>query len=74
MERREKEGRERASISLWNLVVEILERKLATWKARYLSLRGCLILIKTALFNLSTYFLLIFKCPVEVVVRIEKLQ
>ena len=51
-----------------------MERKLSTWKANYLSLGGRIKLIKAVLGNLPIYFMLILKCPVSVINRIEKLQ
>lgn len=50
------------STSLWNLVVERIERNLVTWRARYLSIRGRITLIQSTLFNLPIYFMLLFRC------------
>ena len=49
--------------SLWSPVVEKLEKKLATWKSRYLSLRGRITLIQSLLANLPIYFMSKLKCP-----------
>lgn len=43
--------------SPWNPVTERMEKKLATWKSRYLSSGGQITLIKAVLSNLSIYFL-----------------
>lgn len=51
-----------------------MEKKLSSWKATYLSLGGIITLIKAALANLPINFMSLFKCPMEVVSRIEKLQ
>eukprot|EP00268_Persea_americana_P026128 TRINITY_DN25505_c0_g3_i1.p1 TRINITY_DN25505_c0_g3~~TRINITY_DN25505_c0_g3_i1.p1 ORF type:complete len:111 (-),score=10.51 TRINITY_DN25505_c0_g3_i1:253-585(-) len=62
------------SKSLWNPVIERMERKLSLWKANYLSLGGRITLIKAALANLPIYFMSLFKCPMEVINQIKKLQ
>eukprot|EP00268_Persea_americana_P008169 TRINITY_DN13144_c0_g1_i12.p1 TRINITY_DN13144_c0_g1~~TRINITY_DN13144_c0_g1_i12.p1 ORF type:complete len:489 (+),score=85.97 TRINITY_DN13144_c0_g1_i12:613-2079(+) len=60
--------------SLWSPVLERMEKKLSLWKAKYLSLGGRVTLIKAALTNLPIYFMSLFKCPMEVMNRIEKMQ
>lgn len=60
--------------SLWNPVIERIERKLASWRARYLFIAGRITLIQFALANLPIYFMTLFKCSSSVVNRIEKLQ
>lgn len=59
---------------LWNPVVERIERKLSSWKGRYLSLGGRWTLIKSVLSSIPIYFLSCFKCPTAVVKRIKKIQ
>ena len=59
---------------LWSPVMERLEKRLALWKAKYLYLGGRITLIKSVLSNLPLYFLSLFKCPVEIINPIEKLQ
>ena len=60
--------------SIWNLIIEKVERRLAGWKRLYLSKGGKVTLIKSTLSNLSTYFLSLFPIPVEVANRIKQLQ
>lgn len=60
--------------SLWNLVVERVEFKLASWRAKCLSLARRVTLIKSVLANLPIYFMSLFKCPMSIVNRIEKLE
>lgn len=62
------------SKSMWNPVVERVERKLSTWKASYLSMRGRVTLIKAVLLNLPIYYFSLFKCLNSVIKRIERLQ
>ena len=59
---------------LWSPVIERLEKKLALWKANYLSLGGRITLIKSVLSNLLIYFLSLYKCLMENIKHIEKLQ
>lgn len=63
-----------ASKSLWFPVLERLEKRLSLWKTYYLSFGGRITLIKAALANLPIYFISIFKCLVEVIKCMEKLQ
>ena len=49
--------------SIWNPILEKIERKLAGWKKLYLSKGGRLTLLKSSLSSLSTYFLPIFTIP-----------
>jgi hypothetical protein len=50
-----------------------MERRLATWKKFYLS-KGGLILIKSMLSSLPTYFLSLFPLPVSLANMMEKIQ
>ena len=60
--------------SIWNPVVEKIEKRLAGWKRFYLSKGGRITLIKSTLSNLPTYYLSLFPIPKSVARRIEKLQ
>uniref|UniRef100_A0A2N9IMC9 Reverse transcriptase domain-containing protein n=1 Tax=Fagus sylvatica TaxID=28930 RepID=A0A2N9IMC9_FAGSY len=60
--------------SVWNPILENIERKLAGWKKLYLSKGGRLTLLKSMLSSLATYYLSLFTIPKHVVERIEKLQ
>lgn len=59
---------------LWSLVVERVERTPLAWNANYLSLGGRMTPMRSVLSNLPVYYMPIFKCPISVVNRIEKLQ
>ena len=60
--------------SIWNPILEKMEKKLAGWKKLYLSKGGRVTLIKSTLSNLPTYFLSLFPIPASVANRIAKLQ
>ena len=60
--------------SIWNPIIEKVERRLASWKRLYLSKGGKVTHIKSTLSNLPTYFLSLFPIPVEDGNHIEQLQ
>ena len=60
--------------SIWNPILEKIERRLAGWKRIYLSKGGRLTLLKSTLSSLPTYYLSLFTIPKHVAARIEKLQ
>ena len=67
-------GASHNSPSIWNPILEKIERKLAGWKKLYLSKRGRLMLLKSTLSSLPTYFLSLFTIPTYVANIIEKLH
>ena len=60
--------------SIWNPIIERMEKKLAGWKQLYLSKGGRLTLLKSTLLSLPTYYLSLFTIPQHVVDRLEKIQ
>ena len=48
------------STTIWNGIVEMMERKLAGWKRLYLSKGGMITLFKSTLSNLPTYFFCLY--------------
>ena len=46
--------------SIWNLILERMEKKLSCWKRLYLSKGGRLTLLKSTLSGLPTYYLSIY--------------
>ena len=62
------------AVTVWNPILEKLERRLSGWQKLYLSKGGRLSLPKSTLFSLPTYFLSLFTIPISVVCKIEKLQ
>ena len=67
-------GASHNSPSIWNIILEKIEQKLAGWKKLYLSKWGQLMLLKSKLFSIPTYFLSLFTIPTHVANKIEKLQ
>ena len=49
--------------SIWNPIIEKMERRLSSWKRLYLSKGGRLTLLKNTLSSLPTYFLSLFTIP-----------
>ena len=60
--------------SIWNLILEKMEKKLSGWKRLYLSKGGRLTLLKSTLSSLPTYFLSLFTIPKAVAARMESIQ
>ena len=60
--------------AIWDPILMKLERSLSGWKSLYLSKGGKMTLIKSTLSSLPTYFLSLFPIPVNVAVRIDKIQ
>jgi hypothetical protein len=60
--------------AIWNPVLGMVEKRLASWKRLYLSKGGKITLIKSTLASIPTYFLSLFPIPARVANRLEKLQ
>ena len=67
-------GASHKSPTIWNPILEKIERKLAGWKNMYLSKGGRLTLLKSRLSSLPTYFPSLFTIPSHVANKIERLQ
>ena len=63
-------GASHKSPTIWNLILEEIECKLAGWKKLYLSKGGRLTLLKSTLSSLLTYFLSLFTIPMHVANKI----
>ena len=61
-------------LSVWNPILERMERRLAGWKRMYLSKGDKVTLIKSLLSSLPTYFFSILPLPGKVAKHVEKLQ
>ena len=60
--------------SIWDDILEKVDRRLASWKRLYLSKGGRVTLIRSTLSNLPTYFLSLYPIPASVADCLEKLQ
>ncbi|KAK9988960.1 hypothetical protein SO802_029199 [Lithocarpus litseifolius] len=60
--------------SIWNPILERMEKKLSGWKHLYLSKGSRLTLLKSTLSSLLTYFLFLFTVPKAVAIRLERIQ
>ena len=67
-------GEKFKDMTIWNPILEKMERKLASLKKLYISKGGRVTLIKSALSNLPTYFLSLFPIPASVANQITRLQ
>ena len=55
-------------------MVERISRRLDGWKKAFLSLGGRITLIQSSLSHIPSYFLSLFKIPISIASKIEKLQ
>ena len=60
--------------SIWNPILEKIEKKLFGWKRLYLFKGGRFMLLKSTLSSLPTYFLSLFTIPKAVATRLESIQ
>ncbi|XP_065636435.1 uncharacterized protein LOC136070423 [Quercus suber] len=59
--------------SIWNPILEKMEKKLSSWKHLYLSKGGRLTLLKSTLSSLPTYYLSLFIIPKTVATKLERI-
>ena len=59
--------------SIWNPVLERVEKKLSGWKRLYLSKGGRLTLLKSTLSSIPTYYLSLFTIPQHIADRLERI-
>lgn len=65
-------GNKYKALKIWDGILEKTERKLARWKAQYLSLGGRLILINSVLDSLPTYVISPFLIPSKVTKKLGR--
>ena len=59
--------------SIWNPILEKMEKKLSAWRRLYFSKGGRLTLLKSTLSSLPTYFLSLFTIPISVANKLERI-
>ncbi|KAK2642706.1 hypothetical protein Ddye_024469 [Dipteronia dyeriana] len=67
-------GARRWTKSFWNPIVSKIENRLTPWKRKFLFKGGRLVLIKSVMASIPTYFFSIFKISASVANKVEKLQ
>ncbi|XP_022041818.1 uncharacterized protein LOC110944462 [Helianthus annuus] len=67
-------GANMSRISNWNVVIEVVKRRLESWKARTLSIGRRLILIKSVLENLLIYYFSLYQAPMAVINSIKSIM
>lgn len=67
-------GRNMSTVVSWNEVVEKFHARLNRWKVKALSIGGRLTLLKSVLGSLATYYLSVFKAPLQVLKKLETLR
>ena len=63
-----------SSKSFWSNLIQKIEKRLAPWKKIFLNKGGRLVLIKVVMASIPNYYMSIFKIPVWVAQKIERLQ
>nr|UBX54584.1 Line-1 retrotransposon [Lupinus angustifolius] len=58
----------------WQCLIEVVSKRLASWKCKHISFGGRLILINSVLSNIPTYMLSLYKAPKKVLAKIVSLQ
>ncbi|XP_021995456.1 uncharacterized protein LOC110892608 [Helianthus annuus] len=61
-------------VSHWITVIESVQNRLSLWKAKTLSIGGRLTLIKSVLSSLPIYYLSLYKAPIKILEKLERLM
>ncbi|XP_019251128.1 PREDICTED: uncharacterized protein LOC109230047 [Nicotiana attenuata] len=67
-------GASHKDTTVWNPVIERVEKRLVGWQKRYLSKGGKEVLIKNTLSSMPTYYLSLLQAPVSITEKLERLQ
>ena len=62
------------AVGVWDTVEDKLRNRLASWKSQYISKGGRLTLIRSTISCLPIYCLSLFRMPVSIGTRLEKIQ
>lgn len=66
-------GGNMSRINSWDPVIQVFKKRLSLWKARILSMGGRLVLIKSVLESIPTYYFSMYKAPIAVINKLEGL-
>ncbi|GAU29855.1 hypothetical protein TSUD_379450 [Trifolium subterraneum] len=61
-------------LSTWNPVLDVIQKRLASWKNKYVSLGGRVVLLNSVLAAIPIFYLSLFKMPVGVWKKLVGLQ
>ena len=67
-------GAKHKALSMWDSVEERFRKRLASWKLQYISKGGRATLIRSSLSSLPIYHLSLFRAPLKVCARLERIQ
>ena len=67
-------GAKHKALSVWDSVEERFWKRLASWKLQYISKGGRATLIRSSLSRLPIYHLSLFRAPLKVCARLERIQ
>ena len=67
-------GANHKALGVWDTVEDRFRKRLASWKSQYISKGGRLTLIQSTLSRLPIYCLSLFRMPVSICYRLEKIQ
>ena len=67
-------GAKHKSLGVWDSIEERFKKRLASWKAQYISKGGRITLIHSILSNLPIYYLSLFRMPQKVCSKLERIQ
>ena len=67
-------GAKHKALSVWDSVEERFRKRLVSWKLQYISKGGRATLIRSSLSSLPIYHLSLFRAPLKVCVRLERIQ
>ncbi|CAN1356356.1 Putative ribonuclease H protein At1g65750 [Linum perenne] len=62
------------SEAIWDPVIVSMEKRVQSWKTRFLSFGGRIALLKSVLSGLPVYYMSLFKAPMKVVKKLESIQ
>ena len=67
-------GAKHKALSVWDSVEERFRKRLVSWKLQYISKGGRVTLIRSSLSSLPIYHLSLFRAPLKVCARLERIQ